>query len=202
MINWEEWNDEKLKADQRYKLIFIRRFGEEESEFMEKGVFGRKGIETLTSRYIPVKVDVDERPDVFIRYGFGATPSVSITTQDGRTLGGGTLCDYESFIKFMIELGTLITREKEIIEKYGAEELEEDEEPENDIDISEIRLQDLANPISAGNNLSLPFTFLPVANQIILLAALEIISFKIRSNLFSSFLCLYSLFCLYFLFSL
>jgi len=148
MVNWEEWNDEKLKADQRYKLIFIRRFGEEESEFMEKGVFGRKGIETLTSRYIPVKVDVDERPDVFVRYGFGTTPSVSITTQDGRTLGGGTLCDYESFIKFMIELGTLITREKEIIEKYGAEELEEDEEPENDIDISEIRLQDLAQNVA------------------------------------------------------
>jgi hypothetical protein len=48
----------------------------------------------------------------------------------------------------MIELGTLITREKEIIEKYGAEELEEDEEPENDIDISEIRLQDLAQNVA------------------------------------------------------
>ncbi len=144
MINWEEWNDEKIKADQRYKLIFIRRFGEEESEFMEKGVFGRKGIESLTSRYMPVKVDVDERPDVFTRYGFGATPSISITTQDGKILGGGTLCDYETFIKFMIELGTIITKEKEIVEKYGAEEVEEDKEFENDIDISSIRLQDLA----------------------------------------------------------
>ncbi|GBD03163.1 hypothetical protein HRbin19_00443 [bacterium HR19] len=125
---WHEWKDEELSKDPRYKLLFIRSFGEAESEFMEKGVFGRKGIETLTQRYMPVKVDAEERPDIFLRYALKTTPTVIILTRDGKIIGGGNFCDYDTFIKFMVELGTLITKQKHIIENIAAEDIKEDDE--------------------------------------------------------------------------
>ncbi|MCS7213737.1 MAG: hypothetical protein NZ927_05915 [Candidatus Calescibacterium sp.] len=126
MVNWFEWDDQKISTDDRFKLIFIRRFGQEESDWMEKGVFGRKGMESYSNMYMPILVDSDERPDIFIKYGIKSTPSVVITTKDGKIIAGGGTADYETFIKFMIELGVLINREKNIIEKIASEDLEED----------------------------------------------------------------------------
>lgn len=126
MINWFDWKDRELLEDNRFKLIFIKRFGQEESEYMEKGVFGRKGIESYSQMYMPILVESQERPDVFAKYGLNTTPSVVITTKDGRILGGGGVASYETFIKFMIELGTIINKEKDIVEKIAAEDMEED----------------------------------------------------------------------------
>lgn len=125
---WYDWKDEELSKDPRYKLLFIKSFGEAESEFMEKGVFGRKGIETLTQRYMPVKVDAEERPDIFLRYALKTTPTVIILTRDGKIIGGGNFCDYDNFIKFMVELGILITKRKHVIENIAAEDVKEDDE--------------------------------------------------------------------------
>jgi len=166
MINWEKWEDEKLKADSRNKLLFLRRFGEKESDFMEKGVFGRKGIETLSNSYMPVKVDADERPDIFRRYGLKHTPTVMLLTKDGRTLGGGNLADYETFIKFIIEVGTLLNRERDIIEKYGAEEIEDDEEV--DIELKdEVKIGDMVNSLAEK------FVETPILSAEILLTLFE-----------------------------
>ncbi len=166
MISWEKWDDRKLEEDGRNKLLFIRRFGEKESEFMEKGVFGRKGIETLSNSYMPVRVDADERPDIFRRYGLKYTPTVMLLTKDGRTLGGGNFCDYETFIKFMMEIGTLLSREREIIEKYGAEEIQDDKE-------TEIELREKEKLGEAVNSLAEKFSEKPILSAELLLTLLE-----------------------------
>lgn len=137
MIKWVEWDDEKLKQDGRFKLIFIKRFGQQESEFMEKGVFGRKGIEAFSNMYMPVIVDADRRPDIFLKYGIKLIPSVVITTKDGKIIAGGGTADYDTFIKFMIELGTLINKERDVIENIAAEDMEEDKEEEIKISLKE-----------------------------------------------------------------
>lgn len=45
-------------------------------------------IELVTSRFIPVRVDVDQRPDISLRYNQGGFPSVAFLTGDGRFLAG------------------------------------------------------------------------------------------------------------------
>ncbi len=126
MIKWEEWDNEILKKDGRLKLVFLKEFGQEESEYVEKAVFGRKGIETLSNMYQPIMVDIDERPDIAIKYLIESAPTISILTQDGRILCGGGFTNYEHFIKFMTELGVLIHREKDIVLKYGPDDIAED----------------------------------------------------------------------------
>lgn len=126
MIKWYEWDDRELLEDSRFKLIFIKRLGQEESEYMEKGIFGRKGIESYSQMYMPILVESQERPDVSMKYGLRNTPSVVITTKDGRIIGGGGVANYETFIKFMIELGTIINKERDTVEKIAAEDMEED----------------------------------------------------------------------------
>lgn len=130
MIRWSDWNDKELLADNRFKLMFIKRLGQEESEYMEKGVFGRKGMEAYSQMYMPVLVESQERPDIFMKYGFKVTPSVVVTTKDGKILGGGGTANYETFIKFMVELGTILNKEKDIVQKIAAEDIEEDLEDE------------------------------------------------------------------------
>ncbi|MCY4365988.1 MAG: DUF255 domain-containing protein [Chloroflexi bacterium] len=45
-------------------------------------------ISLVNSRFIPVRVDVDQRPDISLRYNQGGFPSVAFLTGDGRFLAG------------------------------------------------------------------------------------------------------------------
>ena len=45
-------------------------------------------IELVKSRFIPVRVDVDQRPDISLRYNQGGFPSVAFLTGTGEFLGG------------------------------------------------------------------------------------------------------------------
>ena len=45
-------------------------------------------IELVNSRFIPVRVDVDRRPDISLRYNQGTYPSVAFLTPDGDLLAG------------------------------------------------------------------------------------------------------------------
>lgn len=130
---WVDWDDEKLKADNRFKLIFIRRSGQEVSDYMEKEVLTENLMKAYSGMYMPVLVDSDERPDVVTKYGANSVPSITITTVDGRVLSRGGLTDYKSFTKFMIELGILINKERKVIEEIAAEDIEEDQEEEEQI---------------------------------------------------------------------
>ena len=45
-------------------------------------------IDLANSRFIPVRVDVDQRPDISLRYNQGTYPSVAVLTPDGDLLAG------------------------------------------------------------------------------------------------------------------
>ena len=45
-------------------------------------------IALVNSRFIPVRVDVDQRPDISLRYNQGGFPSVAFLAGDGRFLAG------------------------------------------------------------------------------------------------------------------
>ena len=45
---------------------------------------------TINERFVPVRVDADERPDVSERYSLGGWPTTAFLTPDGAIAGGGT----------------------------------------------------------------------------------------------------------------
>jgi uncharacterized protein YyaL (SSP411 family) len=58
---------------------------------MERTTYGDPSIATLINRrFVPIRVDVDQRPDIGERYGLGGWPTTAFLTPGGALLGGGT----------------------------------------------------------------------------------------------------------------
>src|SRR5213076_2552631 len=47
-------------------------------------------IRLINERYVPIRVDNDERPDVNRRYNMGGWPTTAFLTPDGEIVHGGT----------------------------------------------------------------------------------------------------------------
>jgi uncharacterized protein YyaL (SSP411 family) len=47
-------------------------------------------IDLVADRYVPIRVDADERPDIDDRYNLGGWPTTAFLTPDGALIGGGT----------------------------------------------------------------------------------------------------------------
>jgi uncharacterized protein len=57
----------------------------DETTYSDPGV-----IEAINSRFVPVRVDNDRRPDINSRYNMGGWPTTAFLMPDGRTLTGAT----------------------------------------------------------------------------------------------------------------
>ena len=58
---------------------------------MDRTTYADPSIATIINRrFIPVRVDADQRPDVSERYTLGGWPTTAFLTPDGAVLGGGT----------------------------------------------------------------------------------------------------------------
>src|SRR5688500_20400819 len=44
----------------------------------------------INERFVPIRVDADQRPDISERYSLGGWPTTVFLTPDGEILGGGT----------------------------------------------------------------------------------------------------------------
>ena len=63
---------------------------------MTRGAYADPRVaDLLDERFVPVRVDADEHPDVADRYGFGAWPTTAFLTPDGQVLGGETYATAE-----------------------------------------------------------------------------------------------------------
>ena len=52
-------------------------------------------VARVHERFVPVRVDVDRRPDISERYGLGGWPTTAFLTADGDVIGGGTYVSIE-----------------------------------------------------------------------------------------------------------
>jgi len=67
-------------------------------------------VRLIGERFVPVRVDADERPDIGERYTLGGWPTTAVLTATGEILGGGTYVEAE-------QLARLLTR---IVDVYAA----------------------------------------------------------------------------------
>ena len=91
-ITWRDWSEEAFEAsrseDKRVLLTLGATWCHWCHVMDETAYSDPRVIELVNSRFIPVRVDVDQRPDISLRYNQGTYPSVAFLTPDGELLAG------------------------------------------------------------------------------------------------------------------
>src|SRR5512143_3857612 len=78
-------------------------------------------IQLVNDRYIPIRVDNDERPDVNRRYNLGGWPTTAFLTPDGELLTGGTDIPPAQMRGYLKQVGDAYTNSKDQILQKVAE---------------------------------------------------------------------------------
>ena len=91
-IPWRDWNEsafEAAKAEDKPVLLTLGATWCHWCHVMDETSYAdERVIELVKARFIPVRVDVDQRPDISLRYNQGGFPSVAFLTGDGEFLTG------------------------------------------------------------------------------------------------------------------
>ena len=91
-ISWWDWNEEAFESARTEGKPVLLTLGAtwchwchvmDQTSYSDERV-----IELVNSRFIPVRVDVDQRPDISLRYNQGGFPSVAFLTGSGEFLTG------------------------------------------------------------------------------------------------------------------
>ena len=91
-ISWRDWNEEAFEASRLEGKPVLLTLGATWCHWchvMDQTSYSdQRVIELVNSRFVPVRVDVDQRPDISLRYNQGGFPSVAFLTGDGEFLTG------------------------------------------------------------------------------------------------------------------
>jgi uncharacterized protein YyaL (SSP411 family) len=93
-IQWREWGPEafrEAKEQDRPILLGISAVWCHWCHVMDETSYSDpEVIRLINERYVPIRVDNDQRPDVNRRYNMGGWPTTAFLTPDGEILHGGT----------------------------------------------------------------------------------------------------------------
>ncbi len=107
-IAWRDWSQEAFAdADSEGKSILLTLGATwchwchvmDDTSYSDPRV-----IDLINSRFVPVKVDVDRRPDISRRYNQGGFPSVAILNNQGGLIAGRTYVPPEQMVDFLEQL--------------------------------------------------------------------------------------------------
>lgn len=93
-IDWREWGEEAFRrAQEEGKPILLDLSAVwchwchvmDETSYSDDEV-----IRTINQDFIPLRVDIDQRPDIRERYNFGGYPTTAFLNGDGDVIAGGT----------------------------------------------------------------------------------------------------------------
>src|SRR3989338_3261048 len=94
LVKWNDWKPEtfeKARKADKLVLLDISAVWCHWCHVMDETSYSDKTCaEVINERYVPIKVWLDQRPDIGERYNLGGFPTTAILTPDGKLLGGGT----------------------------------------------------------------------------------------------------------------
>jgi uncharacterized protein YyaL (SSP411 family) len=78
-------------------------------------------IRLINERYVPVRVDNDERPDVNRRYNMGGWPTTAFLTPDGEIVHGGTYVPPDAMRSYLTQVADVWSAQRTDLAKRVAE---------------------------------------------------------------------------------
>ncbi|HTV93794.1 MAG TPA: DUF255 domain-containing protein [Verrucomicrobiae bacterium] len=121
-IAWQPWDAQTFARAQREDkpiLLSISAVWCHWCHVMDETTYSDEAvIETINSRYVPVRVDNDERPDVNARYNMGGWPTTAFLTPDGTLLTGATYLPPQDMQRALAQIAVFYEERKgDIAEK-------------------------------------------------------------------------------------
>jgi hypothetical protein len=94
MVDWEPWSAEafaRAAHDARPVLLSISAAWCRACHEMDRTTYADAQVaDVIRRRFVAVRVDTDQRPDINDRYNLGGWPTTAFLTPDGRLIAGGT----------------------------------------------------------------------------------------------------------------
>lgn len=107
-IAWRTWGPEafdEAKAQDRPILLAISAVWCHWCHVMDETSYSdEQVIRAINERFIPIRVDNDERPDVNRRYNMGGWPTTAFLTPDGEIIHGGTYIPPEQMRSYVTQV--------------------------------------------------------------------------------------------------
>src|SRR5437773_509532 len=94
----------------------------------ETGYSDPEVIRLINERYVPIRVDNDERPDVNRRYNMGGWPTTAFLTPDGEIVHGGTYVPPEAMRSYLPQVAELWSSQRSDLAQRVAELREKENE--------------------------------------------------------------------------
>jgi len=131
-IHWRPWGSAALKeaADSnRPVLLYISAAWDHFDQVMNDLTYTDPSVVgVVEGSYIPVKVDTDERPDIFVRLGMGGWPTTSVVLPDGEpmyypdpngkvTRAGGRFFPPGDFVSYFKQLAGYYAEHREMVQQ-------------------------------------------------------------------------------------
>jgi uncharacterized protein YyaL (SSP411 family) len=104
-VCWRPWSGEafsQARAEGKRVLLSISASWCHWCHVMDEESFAHpEVIRQLNNRFIPVRVDSDQRPDINSRYNMGGWPTVAMLDGEGRVIAGETYLPLGSFLAWL-----------------------------------------------------------------------------------------------------
>ena len=106
-IRWRDWNEESFVAareEEKRVLLTLTATWCHWCHVMDQTSYAdAQVIGLVNSRFIPVRVDVDRRPDISRRYNQGGFPSVAILDDQAELIAGRVYAPPDQMVRFLEE---------------------------------------------------------------------------------------------------
>jgi uncharacterized protein YyaL (SSP411 family) len=98
-VAWQPWSSAafaRARAERKPVLLSISATWCHSCHEMDRTSYADPFIATLINeRFVPIRVDADDRPDISERYNLGGWPTTAFLTPEGQILTGGTFVPVE-----------------------------------------------------------------------------------------------------------
>jgi uncharacterized protein YyaL (SSP411 family) len=123
-IDWVDWGEAAFeraaRAHRPVLLSLVARWSAASAE-MDRTAFADPDVAALVaSRFVPVRVDADRRPDVNERYNLGGCPTTAFLTPLGDILWGATFLDAGALRSALDRVSAAFAAERDTIEQRAA----------------------------------------------------------------------------------
>ena len=116
-VSWLPWNEESFKKAQELDkpiLLDISAVWCHWCHVMDQTTYSNNEVaQLIKEKFVPIRVDRDQRPDIDKRYNMGGWPSTALLTPDGEILTGSTYVPPQQMMIMLEHVSNAYQKEKD-----------------------------------------------------------------------------------------